>query len=53
MKHMLRETNISHITTSYYHPQGNSKVNGFHETLHDVMSKKVGDSLDTWDIYLN
>ena len=45
--------NISHLTTSYYHPQGNSKVEQFHWTLHDAMSKKVSDSLDTWDIYLN
>ena len=53
MKHTLQEMNISHVTTSYYHPQGNSKVEHFHQTLHDVMSKKVSDSLDTWDIYLN
>ena len=44
---------ISHVTTSYYHPQGNSKIEQFCWTLHDVMSKKVSDSPDTWDIYLN
>ena len=32
-------------------PQGNSKVEQFQWTLHDVMSK-VSHSLDTWDIYL-
>ena len=53
MKHILQEVNISHVTTSYYHPQSNSSVEQFHQTLHDVMSKKVSDSLDTWDIYLN
>ena len=53
MKHTLHEVNISHVTTYYYHPQGSSKVEQFHRKLHDVMSKKVSDSLDTWDIYFN
>ena len=53
MKQTLQEMNISHVTTSYYHPQDNSKVEQFHWTLHDIMSKEVSDSLDTWDIYLN
>ena len=53
MKQTLQEMNISHVTTSYYHPQGNSKVDQFHWTLHCVLLKKVSDSLDTWDIYLN
>ena len=53
MKHMLQEMNISLVTTSYYHPQGNSMVEHFHQKLHDDMSKKASDSLDTWDIYLN
>ena len=45
--------NISHVTTSYYHPQGNSKVEQYNWTLQDVISKKVNGSHDTWDIYLN
>ena len=49
MKHTLQEMNISHISTSYYHPQATSKEEQF-QTLHDVMSKKVS---GTWDIYLN
>ena len=30
MKYTLQERNISHVTSSYYHPQGNSKVEHFH-----------------------
>ena len=26
MKHTLQEINIRHVTTSYFHPQGNSKT---------------------------
>ena len=40
-------------TTSYYHPQGKSKVERFHRTLHEVMSKRVSENVETWDIYLN
>lgn len=49
----LKELNINHITTSYYSPQGNGKVERFHRTLHDVMAKKLVDSAQTWDIHLN
>ena len=45
--------NIIHVTISHYHPQGNSKVEQFHWTLHDVMSKKVSKSLNTWGIFQN
>lgn len=53
MKDTLRELNIHHITTSYYNPQGNGKVERFHRTLHDVMAKKVQEDVQTWDLYLN
>ena len=53
MKYTLEEMNISHATTSYYHPQGNSKVEKFHRTVHDVISKRVSENVETWDIYLN
>ena len=45
--------NISHVTTSYYHPEGNSEVERFHRTLHDVMSKWVSENVETGHIYLN
>ena len=41
MKYTLEQMNISHVTTSYCCPQANSKVERFHRTLHDVMSKRL------------
>lgn len=42
----LKELNINHITTSYYSPHGNAKVERFHRTSHDVMAKKLVDSAE-------
>ena len=53
MKYTLEQMNTGHVTTSYYHPQGTSKVERFHRTSHDVMSKRVSENVETWDIYLN
>ena len=53
MKATLNKMIISYVTTSYFHPEGNFKVEQSHQTLHAVMPKKVSDSPDTWDIYLN
>ena len=41
------------MTTSFYRPQSNAKVERFHRTLHDILAKKLADRLDTWDLYLN
>ncbi len=53
VKEMLETLNIHHVTTSFYHPQSNAKVERFHRTLHDVLSKKLKDNLNTRGIYLN
>ena len=53
MKETLRTLNIHHVTTSFYRPQSNAKVERFHRTLHDILAKKLADGLDTWDLYLN
>ena len=53
VKETLEALNISHVTTSFYHPQSNSKVERFHRTLHDVLSKLIDDNVDKWDLFLN
>ena len=53
MKYTLEQMNISHVSISYYHPWGNSKIERFHRTLHDVMSKRASENVERWDIYLN
>ncbi|MCG8078877.1 MAG: DDE-type integrase/transposase/recombinase [Candidatus Thiodiazotropha taylori] len=53
MRETLEALNINHVRTSIYHPQSNSKIEKFHATLHDILSKKLKDDLSTWDLYLN
>ena len=40
VKDTMQSLNIHHVLTSVYHPQSNAKVERFHRTLHDVLSKK-------------
>ena len=47
VKETLEALNISHVKTSYYHPQSNAKVERFHRTMHDVLAKKLEDNLTT------
>ena len=49
----LEALNIHHVQTSFYHPQSNSRIERFHRTLHDILSKKLKDNLSTWDLYIN
>ena len=53
VKDTLETLNIHHVTTSYYHPQSNSKVERFHRTLHDILSKRLTEGQETWDLHLN
>ena len=53
VKETLDTLNIHHITTSYYHPGSNSKVEKFHRTLHDILAKRLQDGQDVWDLHLN
>ena len=53
----VRETmealNIDHVKCSFYHPQGNAKIERFHRTLHDILSKKIAENANIWDMFLN
>ena len=53
MKEVFAKLNIHHVTTSFYHLQSNAKVERFHRTLHDVLSKLLKDDSTVWDLYLN
>ena len=52
MKEALESLNVEHVTTSPYHPQSNAKVEMFHKTLADVLSKLVKDNEENWDLFL-
>ena len=57
VNHIMRETllelNIDHITTSPYHPESNAKVERFHRTLIDILSKLADTDLVNWDLCLS
>ena len=53
MKHTIGTFKIKHITTSVAHPQNNPKLEHFHRTLHDVMSKRLDENYETLDLHLN
>ena len=53
MKKTLKDLNVDHVTTSFYHPQSNSKVQRFHRTINDFLAKKICDNKQSWDIYIN
>ena len=53
MKETLEQYKIKHITTSVYHSQSNAKVERFHRTLHDIMSKRLEENYEVWDVHLN
>lgn len=53
IKECLAHLKLDHIFINVYHPQSNDKIERFHRTLHDVLSKKVADNQQAWDLYLN
>ena len=53
VKETLQYLNIHHVTTSFYRPEANSRIERQHRTLHDVLAKKLQDDLSTWDLHLN
>ena len=53
VREVLQTLNIHHVRTSYYHPQGNAKVERCHRTLHDILSKLMKGDDTSWDVKLN
>ena len=53
MKRTLDNLNIHHVTTSFYHPQANGKVERLHRTMNDILAKAIGDNSQSWDLHLN
>ena len=53
MKETLEALNIHHITTSFYSPTSNARLERCHRSLNQILSKKIKDNMQTWDMYLN
>lgn len=53
MQETLKELNIHHVLTTFYHPEGNAKNERQHRTLNDLLSKQVGKNPVSWDLFLN
>ena len=53
MTDTLETLNVSYINMSFYHLQEKSKVEQFHRTLHDIVSKKMGEHPKRWDLHLS
>ena len=53
MEKTLAALNIKHIKTSFYSPQSNGAAERSHQTLMNVLSKKIKDNPEIWDLYLN
>ncbi|CAC5412414.1 unnamed protein product [Mytilus coruscus] len=47
------EMKINHVTTSFYSPGSNGKVERLNRFMHDILAKKIKDDPSTWDVYLN
>ena len=53
MKETLAALNIKHITTSFFSPQFNGMAERSHQTLMNVLSKKIKDNPEVWDLCLS
>ena len=53
MSETLKALNIKHISASFYSPQSNGACERTHQTLMNVLSKKIEGNPEIWDLYLN
>lgn len=52
MRETLKSLNIHYVTTSYYHPATNGRVERSHRTMNDILAKQIRDNHNSWDIWL-
>ena len=53
MKGTLEELNVHYVTTLFYYPQSNSKVERLHRTMNEILAKKIGDNERSLDLFIN
>lgn len=53
MRRTLAALNIDHRRTNVERPQSNGLVERVHRTLHDILAKRVAQTPNQWDVYLN
>ena len=41
------------VTTSFYHPLSNSKVEKLYRTMNNILAKKIEDNKCSWDLFIN
>ena len=49
----IETLNVCHVTTSFYHPNSNGKIEIFHRILNDLLAKILHDNVTTGDLHLN
>ena len=50
---MLEKLRVDHMTTSFYYPKNNERVEALHCTMQDLFWQRVADNKWSWDIHFN
>ena len=49
----LKSMNIDHVKTTIYHPASNGMNERSHGTMNNILSKRVQENVQQWDVHLN